>query len=74
MYVGADGIQQELPVSEAKQIAGFEAVSWGLNSRGHAKRARKYLGWIPNGRSLKDEIPYIVDVEAERLGIKPQHK
>jgi nucleoside-diphosphate-sugar epimerase len=55
---------------EAEKVAGFQALSWGLNSRGDAKRARKYLGWKTVGRSLKDEISSIVDGEAEELGIK----
>jgi hypothetical protein len=57
--------------AEAKEIAGFEAASYGLNSRGQAKRARKYLGWNPTAPSLKEEVPNIVDVEAELLGLKP---
>jgi nucleoside-diphosphate-sugar epimerase len=60
-----------LDVAEAKEIAGFEAASYGLNSRGYAKRARKYLGWNPSAPSLKEEVPSIVDVEAELLGFKP---
>jgi len=62
-----------MTVEEAKETAGFEALSWGLNSKGFAKRARKYLGWAPKGRSLKDEVPYIVDSEAAILGIKKGH-
>lgn len=61
---------QPLDVAEAKEIAGFEAASYGLNSRGYAKRARKYLGWNPSAPSLKEEVPNIVDVEAELLGLK----
>jgi hypothetical protein len=57
-------------VNEAKETAGFEALSWGLNSKGYAKRARKLLGWNPKGKSLKDEIPGIVDGEAKILGLK----
>ncbi|CAG8970805.1 hypothetical protein HYALB_00001592 [Hymenoscyphus albidus] len=60
-------------VEEAKEFAGFEALSWGLNSKGFAKRARKYLGWGPKGKSLSEEIPDIVDSEAKRLGIKKGH-
>ncbi|RDL32409.1 NAD(P)-binding protein [Venustampulla echinocandica] len=56
---------------DAKVTAGFEALSWGLNSRGFARRARKYLGWKPEGRSLRDEIPFIVDSEARTLGLNP---
>jgi len=60
-----------LTIEDAKKSYGFEALSWGLNSKGFAKRARKYLGWKPKGRSLKDEIPDIVDSEAKSLGLKP---
>jgi nucleoside-diphosphate-sugar epimerase len=55
---------------KAKEKAGFEALSWGLNSKGFAKRARKVLGWKPTGKSLKECIPDIVDGEAEKLGLK----
>lgn len=54
----------------AKEKAGYEAVSWGLNSRGSARRARKFLGWKPVGKSLKECIPDIVDGESESLGLK----
>ena len=49
--------------------AGFEAASWGMNSRGAATRAHKVLGWKPNKPSLNDEIPIIVRYEASRLGL-----
>ncbi|CAG7935911.1 unnamed protein product [Penicillium olsonii] len=52
-----------------KSSAGFEAASWGMNSRGVANRARKVLGWNPNKPSLIDEIPNIVRSEASRLGL-----
>jgi nucleoside-diphosphate-sugar epimerase len=61
---------QAMEVDDAKEVAGFEAVSWGLNSRGQAKRARKFLGWKPKGRSLKDTIPLMIDAEAEKQGLK----
>jgi nucleoside-diphosphate-sugar epimerase len=60
-----------MDVEEAKEMFGFEALSWGLNSKGEARRGRKYLGWKPKGRSLVDEIPDIVDSEARDLGLKP---
>jgi len=62
-----------MDVDEAKEIAGFDAVSWGLNSKGFARRAKKYLGWSPKGRSLEDEIPDIVETEAKELGLKKGH-
>lgn len=64
---------KSLDPDEAWKLAGFEAASWGLNSKGHAKRARKFLGWKPKARSLNDEIPYIIDSEAKALGLKPGH-
>ncbi|PMD35844.1 NAD(P)-binding protein [Hyaloscypha variabilis F] len=71
-YIKEQGVNEMSP-DEASKAAGFEALSWGLNSKGYAKRARKYLGWKPKGRSLKEEIPDIVDGEAELLGLKTGH-
>jgi hypothetical protein len=71
-YIKEKGVKPMTP-DEANKEAGFEALSWGLNSKGYAKRARKYLGWKPKGRSLNDEIPDIVDGEAEVLDLKVGH-
>jgi nucleoside-diphosphate-sugar epimerase len=57
---------------DRERLAGV-GLTWGLNSKGYAKRARKYLGWNPKGRSLKEEIPDIVASEAALLGLKPAH-
>ena len=65
---------ETVSVDKAKDIAGLEALSWGLNSKGFAKRARKFLGWSPKGKSLEEEIPDIVDAEAKLLGLKKGHK
>lgn len=46
------------------------AGSWGLNSKSHASRARKYLGWKPTSPSLKEAIPEIVTSEAKLWGKK----
>lgn len=62
---------RELTFDEAvKSPAGFEAASWGMNSRATAIRAKKTLGWHPQQPSLFDEIPSIVASEANRLGLK----
>ena len=71
-YIKEKGVKPMSP-EEAKAVAGFEALSWGLNSKGFAKRARQYLGWKPKGRSLENEIPYIIDGEAENIGMKTSH-
>lgn len=54
-------------IPEAKTKEG-DYKGYGANSKGVAARAKKYLGWEPHGRSLEDEIPDIVAVEAKRLG------
>lgn len=59
--------ERALSKDEALEQAGFEAVSWGLNSRGKAGRARKFLGWKPVQGSLESEVPDIVRQEKKRL-------
>ncbi len=71
-YIKEMGVKP-IDVEEGRKLAGFEAESWGLNSRGSAERARKYLGWKPKCASLEDEIPHIIDEEAKLLGMKPGH-
>jgi nucleoside-diphosphate-sugar epimerase len=56
-----------LDKDEAIKQAGFEAVSWGLNSRAKAERARKFLGWNPSRPSIEEEVPEILKQEQERL-------
>ncbi|KAL2839856.1 NAD(P)-binding protein [Aspergillus pseudodeflectus] len=61
---------REWSIDEAvNSAAGFEAASWGMNSRGVAARAKKILGWKPQERSLVEELPEIVRSEAARLGL-----
>lgn len=62
----------QITLDGAREL-GMAALTWGLNSKGHAKRARKYLGWNPRKR-LKDEIPDIVASEAVRLGLKIRYR
>ncbi|KAH8173706.1 NAD(P)H-binding domain-containing protein [Sarocladium implicatum] len=59
---------KELSYDEAvKSPAGFEAASWGMNSRATAVRARKVLGWAPKEEGLSEAIPAIVKSEANLL-------
>lgn len=61
---------KELSFDEATQTpAGFEAASWGLNSRAKALRGHRVLGWTPKERSLEEEIPDVIAAEASRLGL-----
>lgn len=54
----------------AMDIAGFEAVSWGLNSRAKGERAGKVLGWKATRQRLEEEVPNILKEEHERLSSK----
>lgn len=60
--------EQSLSVDAAMDDGGFESVSWGLNSRAKAIRARKLLGWKPVKPSIEAEVPAILKDEKERLG------
>lgn len=57
---------------EARRLS-FSGATWGTNSRCRAVRARKLLNWLPQGKSLKDEIPEIVKNEAKTLGLVQGH-
>lgn len=62
-----EGKAESIDLESAKQYAGFESLSWGMNSRGRALRARKILGWKPSRPSLLEELPEIVQSESQRL-------
>jgi nucleoside-diphosphate-sugar epimerase len=66
-YISRDPKEGSLGKAEAIKQAGFEAVSWGLNSRGKAERARKYLGWQPVKPSIEDEVLNIIKQERESM-------
>lgn len=60
---------EELDIEEAKKAHPAGPYLWGTNSRGHAIRARKLLGWNPQKPRLIDLIPEIVALEAKDLGL-----
>lgn len=57
---------QRIDVLEARTSGD---ISWGLNSRGEARRARKVLGWSPSAPTLDETLPQEVDAEARELGL-----
>lgn len=59
----------ELSFKEAAEVNPFAPMAVGSNSRGHAIRARKLLGWNPTKPGLFELIPDIVDVQAQQLGV-----
>ncbi|KAJ6024834.1 hypothetical protein N7540_005631 [Penicillium herquei] len=54
------------------ETLGYGRLMWGSNSKGTSIRARKLLGWNPTRPTLLEEIPGIVDGEAQILGIAAQ--
>ncbi|PYI09774.1 NAD dependent epimerase/dehydratase family protein [Aspergillus sclerotiicarbonarius CBS 121057] len=59
----------EISHAEADSLTPHGGVLWGTNAQQVAQRARQYLGWVPAGRTLEEEIPATVLAEAEKLGL-----
>lgn len=66
-YIPANPAEKQLDKDEAFEVAGFEAVSWGWNSRGKAERLRKFVGWEPKEKSIEEEADSIIEAERSRL-------
>jgi nucleoside-diphosphate-sugar epimerase len=73
--------QGYLPSAEVKSLNGetiqpffqYGHLFVGSNARGRTRRIKKLLGWSPHQFSLLDDIPRIVEYEAELLGLKQGH-
>jgi nucleoside-diphosphate-sugar epimerase len=59
--------EKSLGKDKAIEQAGFEAVSWGFNSRGKAERAKKVVGWEPKAPSIEECVDEILKDEKSRL-------
>lgn len=60
---------EPIPDQQVTDLNEFGLYAWGSNSRGHALRARKLLGWTPDRPKLLDLVPDIVEIEAKDLGL-----
>lgn len=58
-----------LNAEQTTEILGMGRIAWGSNSRGHAIRAKRLLGWNPKQPKLVELIPKIVVQEAKDLGV-----
>ena len=58
---------------EMPEILPRGAYAVGSNSRGASIRGKKLLGWKPYRRSLMEEVPDIVDLEARSAGLTQGH-
>lgn len=65
---------KNLSLEEASKLKPAIRTSFAHNSKGIATRARRFLGWQPVGRTLKDTIPGLVAQEAALLGLEPKQK
>ncbi|KAK4982202.1 hypothetical protein LTR50_007807 [Elasticomyces elasticus] len=66
-YIQGDKVER-YEFEAANNVSDMGGRLWGANSRPRAVRARKLLGWTPKGKSLKDEVPETVSVEAKKMG------
>jgi nucleoside-diphosphate-sugar epimerase len=64
-YVGALK-EQVVQKDDAVGLAGLEAYSWGVNSRGKSERARRLLSWTPQ-KLIENEIEALLTDEKARL-------
>jgi nucleoside-diphosphate-sugar epimerase len=62
--------EKEMGKDKAIEQAGFEAVSWGFNSRGKAQRAAEKLGWKAQGKGIEESVEEILKDEKARLDKK----
>jgi nucleoside-diphosphate-sugar epimerase len=69
-----EALTKHVSQQEVELMEGGSTASYGRNSKGVAKRARKYLGWKPKGVPVKDTIDELVSSEAKALGLTPKEK
>lgn len=65
-YIPAPTVET-VDIETCEKFAGYQALSWGMNSRGKARRAARLLGWKPVAPSLEEELPGIVKLEYNDL-------
>ena len=71
-FIPSDEVQSHSN-EEIDEMCQFGTGLWGANSRCRAIRARKLLGWSPKGRSIEQEIPDTVALEADLRGFVKHH-
>ncbi|KOS44563.1 hypothetical protein ACN38_g4514 [Penicillium nordicum] len=64
---------ESLDGKQTTEILGMGRIAWGSNSRGHAIRARKLLGWEPKQPKLIELIPHLVALEAKDIELEGTH-
>jgi nucleoside-diphosphate-sugar epimerase len=67
-YVADKGEMLVWDMEKAMKEDGMMGAVLFMNSMGRAVRARKLLGWEPKAKSVKDDMPEIIAIEAKALG------
>ncbi|TQS32038.1 hypothetical protein Golomagni_07662, partial [Golovinomyces magnicellulatus] len=67
----AEAATKNITLEEAAAMKGSTGGrTYGLNSKGKAERANRYLGWKPQARSLQASIADLVKEQAQQLNLK----
>ena len=64
-----------ISATEADDLTWWGSALWGANSKFHALRARKLLGWSPKkgAKDLENDVLDVVSAEARSLGLVSGH-
>jgi len=71
-FIKTDEIDH-LSKEEADELTPHGSAKWGMNSRCKAIRGNKLLGWKPTSPSPVEELPGMVKIAAEKLGLVKSH-
>ena len=71
-FIKTDEIDH-LSKEEADELTPHGSAKWGMNSRCKAIRGNKLLGWKPTSPSPVEELPGMVQIAAEKLGLVKGH-
>jgi hypothetical protein len=58
---------KSITADEANKIMSGGAIFWATNAMTIASRERNNLAWLPAAKSLQDEIPRAVEIEASSM-------
>lgn len=66
-YIDSPDSVKSMNLDEANVVIPHGSVFLGTNGQGQASRARKLLGWEPNGESFHDAVRETIIAEAAQL-------
>ena len=66
-YIDSPDSVKSMNLDEANVVIPHGSVFLGTNGQGQASRARKLLGWQPDGESFNDTVRETIIAEAAQL-------